>query len=185
MQRSTLLLVFSLSLSLPVPGDSLSESRISEREPGLENGRELFEQKRYEEALVKFEEILKHDTTDEEALRLRTLCRDLIAKDAHNLALRSARDGEVNTAVAYARKALKYRPNYLEASELIKALRAKKDAKNMNKSKELYNQSLNAYLAGDHEKALELAKQAQELRPNEEAPHRMPERLSQRDAATP
>ncbi|MBL0057557.1 MAG: hypothetical protein IPP35_00130 [Elusimicrobia bacterium] len=154
-------------------------------EPELESGRELFEQKRYEEALLKFEEILKHDTTDEEALRLRPLCQDLIAKDAYNLALGSARDGDSKTAVVYARKALKYRPNYLEAEHLLKVLSGTEGPPITDISKELYAESLDAIIEGDPKQALELAQKALDHYPDNVEARRMVERLSQRGAGTP
>lgn len=187
---------FVFSLSVPVFGDSpMEQNQFQEPAdekrikgiplPPAESGRELYEQKRYEEALAKFEEILTHDMNDEEALRLRDLCKNLIAKDAYKLALRKARDGDTKTAVAYVQKALKHRPNYPEAEELLKNLRINYRGENIEKSKELYTQSLKAYLAGDHEKALELAKQAQELWPYNVGYDHKVERLSQLGAGTP
>lgn len=133
----------------------------------------------------KFNEILAIDTNDAEALRLRDLCKELIAKDAYNAGLRAARDGDLQGAGVFARRALKYKPDYPEARELLDKVGKTKAVVDEVKSKELYNESLDAFLAGDPQKAYELAVKSLELNPNNLESQRMRDRLAQRGSATP
>lgn len=152
--------------------------------PLSQTARELFDQKRYEEALVKFNEILAIDTTDAEALRLRDLSKENLAKDAYNAALRAARDGDLKGAAVFAQRAIKFKPDYPEARELLKTVGQKKAVVDEVKSKELYKDSLDAFLAGDPQKAYDLSVKALELDPNNVEAQRMRDRLAQRGTVT-
>lgn len=153
--------------------------------PLAQSARELFDQKRYEDALAKFNEILAIDTNDAEAIRLRDLSKELIAKDAYNGALRAARDGDLKGAVALAQKAIKYKPDYPEARELLRTVAEKNRVGDEAKSKEIYKDSLDAFLAGDPQKAYDLAVKALELDPKNVEAQRMRDRLAQRGTTTP
>lgn len=158
--------------------------RAGKIDPLMQAGRELFDQKKYEEALSRFNEILKIDTQHEEAIRLRDLSKDLLAKDFYSAALRAARDGDMAGASVFAQKALKFKPDYSEASDLLNTAEQKRKVVDEVKSKELYKDSLDAFLAGDPQKAYELAVKALELDPNNEMADRMRSRLSQRGNGT-
>lgn len=153
--------------------------------PLAQTGRELFDQKKYEEALAKFNEILAIDTNDAEALRLRDLSKELIAKDAYNAGLRAARDGDLKGAAAFAQKALRFKPNYPEARDLLDKVGTTKKKQDEEMSKKLYNESLDAFLAGDPQKAYELAVKSLEFDPNNVPSQRMRDRLAQHGTTTP
>lgn len=153
--------------------------------PLAQSARELFEQKRYEESLAKFDEILAMDTADAEALRMRDQAKEMVAKEAYNTGLRAARGGDMAGALALTKKALKYKPDFAEAKELLKSLEVTKGADDEEKSKGYYKESLDAFLAGDPQKAYELAVKALDFNPNNVEAQRMRDRLANRDGATP
>lgn len=161
------------------------QERLAKIAPLAQTGRELFDQKKYEEALAKFDEILAIDTNDAESLRLRDLSKELVAKDAYNAGLRAARDGDLKGAAVYAQRALRFKPDYPEARELLKTVGEKKAVVDEVKSKEFYKDSLDAFLAGDPQKAYELAVKALELDPNNVEAQRMRDRLAQRGTTAP
>jgi tetratricopeptide (TPR) repeat protein len=148
--------------------------------PLVQSGQAFFQQKKYEEAILKFNEVLAIDTTDADALRLRDLSKELAAKDAYNEALRAARDGDLQTSAVLAQKALRYKPDYSEARELLKTVGQKRAIVDEVKSKELYKNSLDAFLAGDPQRAFELAVKALDLDPHNVEAQRMRDRLAQR-----
>jgi tetratricopeptide (TPR) repeat protein len=162
--------------------DTLRKERIV---PLMQSGQALVQQKRYEEAILKFNEVLAIDTTESEALRLRDLSKELAAKDAYNGALRAARDGDLKTSAGLAEKALRYKPNYPEASELLKTVGQKRAVVDEVRSKELYRNSLDAFLAGDPQQALELAVKALDLDPNNVEALRMRDRILQQGYRAP
>ncbi|MBK8869660.1 MAG: PorV/PorQ family protein [Elusimicrobia bacterium] len=157
------------------------EKRLAElKAPLTQSGRELFEQKRYEESLAKFDEILAMDTADAQALRMRDQAKEMVAKEAYNAGLRAARGGDMAGALALTKKALRYKPDFAEAKELLKSLEVTKGADDEEKSKEYYKESLDKFLAGDPQKAYELAVKALELNPNNVEAQRMRDRLANR-----
>ncbi len=157
------------------------EKRLAElKAPLTQSGRELFEQKRYEESLAKFDEILAMDTADAQALRMRDQAKEMVAKEAYNAGLRAARGGDMAGALALTKKALRYKPDFAEAKELLKSLEVTKGADDEEKSKAYYKESLDKFLAGDPQKAYELAVKALELNPNNVEAQRMRDRLANR-----
>jgi tetratricopeptide (TPR) repeat protein len=157
------------------------QKRLEEQKaPLAQSARELFGQRRYEEALAKVDEILKMDTADEEAMRMREKAQEMAAKEAYNAGLRAARGGDMGGALSLARKALRYKPDFAEAKELLKSLEATKGADDEEKSKGLYQDSLTAFLEGNPQKAYELAVKALELNPNNVEAQRMRDRLANR-----
>jgi tetratricopeptide (TPR) repeat protein len=165
-------------------GFAEAKARDEQIEPLMQAGRALYEQKKYEESLSRFNEILKIDTTHAEAMRLRDLSKEFVAKESYNAALRAARDGDMQGAALFAQKALKFKPDYPEARELLNTVGQKKKVVDEVKSKELYKDSLDAFLAGDPQKAMELAVNALELDPNNVEAQRMRDRLAQRGNMT-
>lgn len=153
--------------------------------PLVQSARESFEQKRYEDALAKCNEALAIDTNDSEVLRLRDQSKEFAAKEAYNAALRAARDGDLQGAAVFAQRAIRFKPDYPEARDLLVKVGTTKKGVEEEKSKEIYKESLDAFLAGDPAKALELAVKALELDPNNVEARRMVERLRQRGAAAP
>ena len=78
----------------------------------------------------------------------------------------------------------KFKPDYPEARELLKTVGQKKAVVDEVKSKELYKDSLDAFLAGDPQKAYDLAVKSLELDPNNVEAQRMRDRLAQRGTVT-
>ena len=125
------------------------------------------------------------DTADAEGLRMRAQAKEMVAKEAYDGGLRAARSGDMAGALALTKKALRYKPDFAEAKELLKSLEVTKGADDEETSKAYYKESLEKFLAGDPQKAYELAVKALELNPNNVEAQRMRDRLANRDAATP
>jgi tetratricopeptide (TPR) repeat protein len=144
------------------------------------SAKELFDQKRYLDAIAKCDEILEVDTSDEEARRLRDLSRALVAKEFYNKGLRAARDGDFKSAKNFLREALRYKPEFPEASDLLKKISQEDQRVDEEKSKDIYRQALDAFLGGDLNRALSLAHEALSLWPENEEARRLRDRLIQR-----
>lgn len=151
------------------------EQRIK---PLMEAGQALMNERRYEEALAKFNEVLAIDTGENDARRLQGLTKDLIAKDAYNAGMNAAREGDYSRAEAQARKALKYRPEYTEAQTLLDQVREEAKKVNTGNSQRLYRDALESFLSGDRAKALELTTKALEFDSENQEARRMYERLT-------
>ena len=157
--------------------EQVREQKIA---PLATGAQELFEQKRYEEAVVRYNEILVIDTNNAEAKRMRDLSRSLAAKDYYNRALRSAREGDFRGADALAIKALRFKSDFAEATELRSKISGELHRVDEEKSRELYRKALDFFLAGDHNRALISAQEALSLWPDNPEARRIVERLTKR-----
>jgi tetratricopeptide (TPR) repeat protein len=140
----------------------------------------LFEEKRYEEAMRKFEEILSVDAGNNEAKRYRLLCRDLLAKDAFESANAAVRAGDLRKSREHFERALKFKPDYPEAQSALDKVKSRLGEQKKDESQTFYKQGLEAFLAGDQEKAMEFWKKAIDVDPENLEAKRGLERIMQK-----
>lgn len=140
----------------------------------------FFEQKQYEDALSKFEEILTIDTTDQEAIRYRGISRSLIAKESYNAGLKAAQEGDFPKARAQLKRALHYDPDNPDIRKIYASVEDRQHEKDRLESQRIYRDALDSFLAGDLEKSLLLAQKSLELDSENLEAKRLVERLTQR-----
>ncbi len=144
----------------------------------------FFEQRQYEDALSKFEEVLTIDTTDAEALRYRGISRSLIAKESFNAGMKFGQEGKFPEARQHLERALRYdrdNPDILKAYNSVKDRQLEKDRL---ESQRIYRDALDAFLAGDLEKALQLSQKSIEFDSDNLEAKRLVERLLQKRGTT-
>jgi tetratricopeptide (TPR) repeat protein len=141
-----------------------------------------FEKKDYDEALRKFEEMLRLDPENNEAQRYRLLCRDLLAKQSYDEGNRAAQGGDWPRANAAFTKALRYKPEYKEAQDALAQVRSQLGEQKKGESQKLYKQGLEAFLAGDQSRAVELWQKAVDMDPENMEAKRGLDRINQKRA---
>jgi tetratricopeptide (TPR) repeat protein len=139
-----------------------------------------FERKEYALALDKFQQILNVDPENGEAKRYRAICRDVLARKAFDDGNRAAQDGDWSKAYSLYRQALQHKPGWTEAEEALQKVQANLGEKRKDESQVLYKQGLEAFLAGNDEKALEFGQQALEKDPENKEAQRLVERITQK-----
>jgi tetratricopeptide (TPR) repeat protein len=146
---------------------------------------ELFEQKRYEEALAKFDEILLIDTTDQEALRYRGIARGLAAKTSYQDGLSAMEVGDFAKAQELLKQALRYDPDNLDIRRVYAQVEDRQTQNKRTESQKTYRDALDAFLSGDMENSLRWARKSLELDSDNLEAKRLIERLTQRRENTP
>jgi tetratricopeptide (TPR) repeat protein len=131
------------------------QARLEVVGPIYQSALNLFEQKEYEKALYKFEEVLRLDVENNEARRYGLLSRDLVAKKFYKDGNTAAQNGNWVEADDLFRKALKYKPLYPEAKEALSRVGLHLDERNKGESQKLYRLGLEAFLSDDQDKAAE------------------------------
>lgn len=144
-----------------------------------------FEKKDYEEALRKFDEMLRVDPENNEAQRYRLLCRDLLAKQAYDEGNRAAQAGDWPAAGGQYSRALKFKPDYRQAQEALNKVKSQMGEQRKGESQRLYKQGLEAFLSGDQSKAMLLWQKAVDLDPENLEAKRGLERVTQKRGTSP
>jgi tetratricopeptide (TPR) repeat protein len=139
-----------------------------------------FEKKEYETALGKFEEMLRLDPENNEAQRYRLLCRDLLAKQSFDAGNKAAQEGDWGTASANFQRALRFKPDYKEAQDAVGKVGSQIGEQRKTESQRLYKQGLEAFLAGDQRKAVDLWQKAVDADPDNQEAKRGLERINLR-----
>jgi tetratricopeptide (TPR) repeat protein len=139
-----------------------------------------FDQKRYEEALSEFEEILLLDTSDQEAMRYRKMARGFVGQNSYKEGLKALEVGDDEKAYDLLKQALRYNTNKQDIQKQLDRIESRLKEKHQVESQNLYKDALDAFLAGDMEKALSLTQKSLELDEENLEAKRLYERLTPR-----
>lgn len=169
----------------PPPGGGAPSSAIDISSAGtadvealLKEGKALLEDRRYEPAIKKFEQLLLVDPRHPEAARCVALGRETAAQIAFTAGTQAARNGDLDQAENLLDSAVKHKPEFPEALEKLNWVREENRQRKIERAEKLYRQALGAALSGDAEKAKDLGRVASELNPDNEEMRRFLDRLN-------
>jgi tetratricopeptide (TPR) repeat protein len=153
---------------------------MAEVQPVFQQGLALFGDKKYEEALAKFTEVLRLDTGNVDARRYETLCRGYVAESLYAQGMAASREGDWKKAEDLFTHCLKLNPDKADARRQLAVVRSKVVEDNRKDSQRLYRNGLDAFLSGDDNKALDLWKKAVGLDPDNREAQQGINRIQQR-----
>lgn len=153
--------------------------------PVYHDGLTAFQQGNYLEALNKFEEVLRLKPDHPESIKYRGVSRNILAKQALEEGNRLAQEGDWKKAAAKYKESLRYNPDQPEVESLVQETSKQLGQQRKEESQNYYKEGLEAFLAGNQDKAAELWQKAVDMDPENMDAVRGLERLNKKRGAAP